>query len=117
MLDISIESRKGILFVRFDGSLNEQTLSKIEHDVSDLLRDNGISNVVFNMENVKSIDIFGVKALLNNYELCINNKGKSLICNIDDLELKSNLKSSNLLNYLIETKNELTAFSFFNSNI
>ena len=49
MLDIDIENKKGILFVRLYGELSKKTISKWNYDVKDLMIDNGIRNVVFNI--------------------------------------------------------------------
>ena len=70
MLEINMEFRKGILFIRLSGVLNEKTVEKLEKEVTDLVEENGIRNLVFNLEEVTNIDINGINALLQNYKLC-----------------------------------------------
>lgn len=50
MLDINYEIRKGILFIRLGGVLNKNTVSKLQNEVTDMIKDNGIRNVVFNLK-------------------------------------------------------------------
>lgn len=108
MLDTIMEFRKGILFVRLTGELTKNTVSILENDVIDLIETNGIRNVVFNIENLDYIDLRGINYLLYTYEVCKNNHGKSLLCGINN-EVKDKIKTSRLLNYMVETKDELSA--------
>ena len=80
MLDISYEFRKGILFVRLCGELTKKTSYKLQKEITDMIRDNGITNVVFNISKLISIDEVGVNNLYNNLELCYKNCGKVLFC-------------------------------------
>ena len=68
MLDIDIEFRKGIVFIRLSGILNKTTVSKLNDEVTDMIRDNGIRNVIFNISEVTYIDIKGINTLFYNYE-------------------------------------------------
>ena len=67
MLDIDIENRKGILFVRLDGELCQNTIEKWNYDVKDLLVAMGIKNVVFNMSHLSRIDCKGINSLYYGY--------------------------------------------------
>lgn len=113
MLNIITEFRKGILFVRLRGTLNKNTISKLNKKVTNIVKNNGIHNVVFNFSDLKSIDIKGINAIFYNYELCRKNKGKSFICgNNDNIRLK--IKKSRLVNYVYETTDELNAMRILN---
>ena len=48
MLDIDIECRKGVFFVRLNGILNNETVYKIKEEVLDIIIINGIKFIVFN---------------------------------------------------------------------
>ena len=113
MLTLTTEFRKGILFVRLKGHLNKDTVHKLNKKVTNVIKDNGIRNVVFNFSNLKSIDMKGINAIFYNYELCKNNKGKSLLCGNND-NIRSKLKRSRLVNYIYETSDELAAIKLFN---
>ena len=74
MLNVGTEFRKGILFVRLKGDLNKDTVYKLNKKVTNVVKENGIRNIVFNFERLKSIDIKGINSIFYNYELCKKNK-------------------------------------------
>ena len=113
MLNVGTEFRKGILFVRLKGHLNKDTIYKLNKRVTKLVKDNGIRNIVFNFSNLKSIDIKGINTIFYNYELCKNNDGRSLMCGNND-NIRNKLKKSRLINYIYETKDELSAIKILN---
>lgn len=114
LLDIDMEFRKGILFVRLYGVLVKNTISKLHKEVTDLIKDNGVCNVVFNIKGLDSIDCYGINALLYNYELCKQNNGKTLLCGINNTLVKHRLNNSRLLNYMYEISDELSAINAIN---
>lgn len=114
MLDINLEFHKGILFIRLSGSLNKNTVDKLNDEVNSFIKENGISNIVYNISNLKQIDCYGINALINSYEVSKTNKGKSLLCGIDDAGVKHRIKNSRLLNYMYETSDELSAINIIN---
>lgn len=113
MLNVGTEFRKGILFVRLKGHLNKNTIYKLNKRVTKIVEDNGIRNVVFNLTNLKSIDLKGINTIFYNYELCKNHNGRSLICGNND-NIRKKLKSSRLINYVYETTDELSAIKILN---
>lgn len=114
MLDINMEFHKGILFVRLSGTLNKDTIDKLSLEVTNFIKENGIRNIVFNISNLDHIDCYGINALLNNYEICKQNNGKSLVCGINEGVVKHRIKNSRLLNYMYETSDELSALNVIN---
>ena len=114
MLDINMEFRKGILFIRLIGVLNEKTISKLEEEVTELVLENGIRNLVFNLEEVISIDVKGINALLKNYKICKKNDGKTLVCNLDNSLVKHRIYNSRLLKYMYEASDEISAINVLN---
>lgn len=114
MLDINMEFRKGILFIRLKGALNVKTINKLEKEVTELVSENGIRNLVFNLEEVNNIDVKGIDALLKNYKLCKQNDGKTLICNLDNSLVKHRIYNSRLLNYMYEASDEISAINVLN---
>lgn len=113
MLNVGTEFRKGILFVRLKGHLNKDTINKLNKRVTNVVKDNGIRNIVFNFTNLKSIDIKGINAIFYNYELCKNNEGRSLMCGNNE-RIRNKLKKSRLINYIYETTDELSAIKILN---
>lgn len=113
MLTVTTEFRKGILFVRLKGHLNKDTIDKLNKKVTNVIKDNGIRNVVFNFSNLKSIDMKAINIIFYNYELCRNNEGRSFMCGNND-NIRNKLKKSRLINYVYETTDELTATRILN---
>ena len=114
MLDIDIQFHKGILFVRLEGVLNKNTVDKLKEEVTVLIKENGIRNIVFNVSSLDVIDCYGINALLSNYEICRDNKGKSLLCGINNNLVKHRINNSRLLKYMYETSDELSAINIIN---
>jgi len=114
LLNIDMEFKKGILFVRLKGVLNKKTIGKLHDEVTILVKDNGIRNIVFNISELISIDYYGINALLCNYELVKQNNGKTLLCGINNTFVKYRLNNSRILKYMYETSNELTAINAIN---
>ena len=113
MLNVKTEFRKGILFVRLKGHLNKDTITKFEKKVTNIVKENGIRNIVFNFSDLKSIDFKGINSILYNYEICRNNNGKSLFCGSND-KIRKTLKKSRLVNYVYEVCDELNAMKLLN---
>ena len=114
LLEIDKQFYKGILFVRLSGELSKKTIDKLKADVSTIIKNNGIRNIVFNISNLSLIDCYGINALLYNYELCRDNKGNTLICGFKDNVVRKRIENSRLLNYMFETSNELSAINVIN---
>lgn len=113
MLEINMEIRKGIMFIRLDGCLNSNTIDKFNDDVERLLIDNGIRDVVLNLSNLKDIDIKGINTLLESYQVCKNNHGNTFICSINNL-IKDKIYKSKLFNYIFEVDSEIDAIRLIN---
>lgn len=111
MLNINWEFHKGILFVRLKGILDKKTVNTLKEQVTNLIVENGIRNIVFNISELTSIDCYGINALLNNYELCRNNHGKSLVCGLKNNLVRHRIENSRLLKYMYETSDELSAIN------
>lgn len=112
MLDINFEFRKGVLFIRLKGELTKKNIKKLDEEVTTLIRDNGIRNVVFNVSELNKIDLKGISRLFYNYELCKKNRGVSLLCCVNNNVIMDKIKNTRLLKYMLETTDELSAFNF-----
>lgn len=113
MLNINLEFHRGILFIRLNGSLDKTTVEKLETEVTRLVKESGIRNIVFNMSDLDSIDLSGIDSLIDNYKICKLNNGNSLICGINEF-IKQKICSSKLLNYMHEINDELSALNYIN---
>lgn len=98
MLKMDMEYRYGILFVRLTGSLNKNTSYKLTDTLVPLIVSQGIKNLVYNFDELLTIDDIGGKSLLMGYNAVVNNNGNVLVVN-----------NRFNLTYLKEIENELTA--------
>ena len=70
MLKINLEFRKGILFIRLKGNLNQLTYQSMKDYLIPIIKDNGIKYIVFNLAYLKSIDGYGkesIKEVISDY--------------------------------------------------
>lgn len=111
MLKISLEFRKGILFVRLGGRLTKKTVNKFNNEVTNMIKQNGIRNVVFNISKLKEIDLKGINSLFYNYEICRDNNGKLIICGLNESNSLDKIKKSHLLKYTDSSDSELEVFN------
>lgn len=107
MLNIILEFRKGVLFVRLRGELTKNTIYTFYEQVTDIIEKNGIHNIVINIQYLSLIDFKGMNALLYCYELSKRNKGNTMICGLNNEFIKNRLYRGGILNYLKEIQNEL----------
>lgn len=110
MLKIIMEFRKGVLFVRLKGELVKETTYKFERNVTNKIKKNRISRIVFNIENLNNIDIKGINCLFYIYELAYKENGETFICNENEENLKL-LKKMKVLKYIHHINSELEVFN------
>lgn len=111
MFNYNIEYRENILFVRLIGELNKNNISELDKEIKNIIYNLGIYNIVFNFEQLDSIDSKSITYLISYYNLLKKRKGVSLVCGVHGC-----LKKSNLLNYMKEISNELCAIRVINWN-
>lgn len=113
MLDIDMEPIRGILFVRLSGNLDRRNIKKLNTEVVKFLRQVGIKNIVFNINDLNYIDKYGESALINSFLICQRNKGQSLICVDDSKKLPKRI--SDFLESKMIVNDELSAVNLINS--
>lgn len=109
MLNVEIKPHKGILFVRLSGPLNKANIQKEKKEVN-FLNQIGIKNVVYNLENVNSLDSYGINMLKQSNNICTKNNGIMLIC-ISNNKLKRKLKKIKNIQLI---NNEMQAINIVN---
>lgn len=107
MLEIDIECRKGLFFVRLNGILNNETVFKFKEEVIDIIELNGIKNIVFNLENLCYIDETGINFLDKIYKFISRIFGSIYICNLKNNIVNKKIRKSNLLDHIEVVKSEL----------
>ena len=81
MLKINMEYRRGILFLRLKGNLNEFTSKKFEEYTFPVIKDYGIKYLVINLSELVSLDDYGKNSLEKSGLLIGNNDGRVLLIN------------------------------------
>lgn len=105
MLEYSFVFKKGILFIRLKGDINESTSNIIKDEIDPLIEENGIKNVVLNVSEINSIDNHGIATIYNCYTR-LNRKNSSIsLCSIP---LSLRRKFDFLLKYIKEREDEKT---------
>ena len=107
MLDINTEFRKGSLFVRLIGQLNNYSVKDLVY-VDDLIKTGGINKVTFNLKDLYEIDNPGLKALERISKMVTNEGGRCMICGLDDPFVKRNVNQSRAMKYMYEISGELS---------
>ena len=108
-IDINFEFRKGVLFIRLRGVLNKNTIDYYQKNIIEMIKNNGIKNVVLNLKKVYKIDLKGMNLLFYTYEIIRQNKGTLMFTNINEL-IKERINKSHILKYVKVIDNELVAF-------
>ena len=98
MLKINTEFRKGIMFIRVNGNLNKENIDNIDC--------NDFKYVVFNLDNLLSIDSYSINYIINYNDKKIKDNGKLIICD------SKNILVNNLFKDRIPIiDNEIKAFN------
>ncbi len=108
-IDTFLEFRKGILFLRLNGVITKDTYQKYKDDVIDIIKNNGMRNVVINFKEIEDIDLKGINLLYYTYEIIKQNKGILYFTNIND-SIIGRIEKSHILRYVKVLENELVSF-------
>ena len=88
MLKIDFEFYKGIL--------TKQNIEK--HKLEDIINMIEFKYIVFNIDNIRQIDGYGIKCLINYSDMLMNRDGKAIICQSNTLFLD---KFEKRINYVV----------------
>ena len=106
MLKINFEYRKGIFFIRLSGNLNEKNYCKKINILNKLMNDIKFKYIVFNIDNLSSIDIYGINYIIGYDALVKENNGELFLC-----EKNKNIVSGIFKNKIKSIENELEIFN------
>lgn len=112
MLDIDMEFRKGILFVRLCGSFSIESCIQLDKKLEQLVSDNNVRFITFNVAGLNYIDIAGINTILKYNSALSRIKGRAIICGVDNRLVKLRLHNSKVVYSLFETTDELGAINY-----
>lgn len=98
MLKVLMEFRKGILFVRLFGILNDSTIGAFKSEVKEVIIESGIKYVVLNTSNLEGISKEGVQEIKNLKKILKKTDGQFFLFGGEIKELKSLVNLENELN-------------------
>lgn len=111
MLEIDIECRCGIFFVRLNGILNNETIFKLKNELLKTIIINGIKYLMLNLEDLYYIDKEGINLLNIITETIKKYDGKTYICGIKNNIVRARI---NELKNIIKVENELEVLHLIN---
>ena len=82
MFYYNIEYRENILFIRLIGDLSKKNINLLDEELENIIYNLGIYNIVFNFEELNTIDSYSASLIINWYNLIKQRKGVSLACGI-----------------------------------
>lgn len=109
MLNIDMEFKKGILFIRLEGSLNYKNIHKFETEIIPVVLKHEIKYLVINLDKVILLDRSGLECLIALNEIVKSFGGKTTLCSLTNLEVQKLIHESDFKRLFYETSNELTA--------
>lgn len=105
MLDINMEFRKGILFVRLNGILNNNTSKQLTKEIDNLIKEKGVKYFTFNLGGLEEITYEGIDTIKKNYQQIISFDGKLVLCGVQNEGIKTMLED------VYQSTTELGAFN------
>jgi len=113
MLEINLEFVRGMLFVRLEGVLDNNTYTKLSDCLDTMIHEKGIKYFVVNLENLDFIDENGLQTIIDRYFDVVLHDGKLVICGYND-QFRNNLEISYIFEQIDKTSNELGALKLIN---
>lgn len=108
----NIEFKKGILFVRLNGSFYNETLNVFESRVIPVILGMSLKQVNIDLEDVNYVDKSGIDSIIKISNVVSRYDGKVVISGIND-KLKLTLKNSDLFDYCFKSKSEKNSIGIF----
>lgn len=115
MLDIDMEYRKCILFVRLGGDFTTHNCTLLDNKLKSLVDNNNVRFIAFNVSNLHNIDLMGINTILKYNSALSKINGKAFICGIDNKIVKSQVSNSSMLHYIFDTTDELGAIHYLST--
>ena len=76
--------KRDILYLRFEGDFDQNSVSKIKYKIVELIEKYRIKYLVFNFRKLKFMDSSGIGFIIGRYNFLKKNNGKVFICSMND---------------------------------
>ena len=108
VLKMNMEFRKGLLFIRLEGTLTMENSSILETCLNYLIQEKGVKYFVINLKNLDYLDQEGIKVLQQKYQDMILHDGNLVICGYKNIYMKEMIREE--MKNFSQADNELAAF-------
>ncbi|MBQ4262697.1 MAG: STAS domain-containing protein [Bacilli bacterium] len=108
----NIDFKKGILFIRIKGSLNQKNKNYFESEVIPVILGLQARCITLNLYELSEVDEKGVSSFIKLSNIANKWGGKVAICEINK-SIKNFINKTDIFDYCFKTKNELTALGAF----
>lgn len=111
MLKAQFFIQKTVLYVRFNGELDQKSVERIRVRVSELIENYNIEYLVINCRDLSFMDSSGIGFIIGRYNQLKDVNGKIIICEMNDLIAKIiNISGLSRIVVLKRTEEEANIF-------
>lgn len=112
-MKIKMEFKRGILFIRLTGKLENNNVNYFEEEVLPVLLLQNIKYIVLNFDEVTSIDSKGINSLDKLNDIVSSYNGKTSLCSLTSIDVRNKITENSIYSKFYETTNELSALELF----
>lgn len=84
MLNTEVFIKRNILYIRFDGELDQKSVESVRFKIMELIEKYNIRYLVFNFEKLKFMDSSGIGFIIGRYNYLKKINGGIILCSLND---------------------------------
>lgn len=84
MLNTEIFIKRNILYIRFDGELDQKNVENLRYKIIELVDKYNIKHLVFNFKKLTFMDSSGIGFIIGRYNTIKKINGSIILCNLND---------------------------------
>lgn len=84
MLNTEVFIKRNILYIRFDGELDQKNVEGLRFKIIELIEKYHIKYLVFNFEKLKFMDSSGIGFIIGRYNYLKKINGSVILCSMND---------------------------------
>ena len=84
MLNTEVFIKRNILYIRFDGELDQKNVEGLRFKIIELIEKYHIKYLVFNFEKLKFMDSSGIGFIIGRYNYLKKINGAVILCSMND---------------------------------
>lgn len=104
MLEMNMEFRRGILFIRLNGILNAITSKELTEKINIFVKEKGVKYFTFNLEGLEQITKEGIETIKENYHQIVSFQGNLVLCGVKSEGMRT------IFEDVYQSSNELGVF-------